>query len=68
MAELHVQTKKEHSSPVWIWIVIGLLIAAAVIYFVTTTNNNNDNTVNQNNTTSCIEAPQQFSTETFIAA
>ena len=35
MAELHVQTKKTNTTPAWIWIVVGLLIAAAVIYFVT---------------------------------
>ena len=36
MAEIHVQAKKPgQTTPDWIWIVIGLLIAAAVIYFVT---------------------------------
>ena len=46
MAELHVQTKKTNSSPAWIWIVIGLVIAAAVIYFVT----RNKETTQDNNT------------------
>lgn len=53
MAEIHVQAKKHQSTPAWIWIIVGLLIAAVVIYFVTTRDDKaNDTTVDKTNTTS----------------
>jgi hypothetical protein len=68
MAEIHVQSKKQqHTSPAWIWIIVGLLIAAAVIYFISTRNKSNQNNApNQTNTTSGIELPQQFTITTYI--
>jgi hypothetical protein len=33
MAEIHVQTKK-HSSPVWVWILLALIIVGALVYFL----------------------------------
>ena len=50
MAELHVQTKKHNTGiPIWVWAVIGILIAAAVVYFLTR-NKASDNTTNQTGT------------------
>lgn len=65
MAEIHVQTKKPHTTPAWIWILIGLIIAAVVVYLVTTRNKNQNNTQNQN-TTSGVELPQQFTGVTYV--
>lgn len=68
MAEIHVQTKKHpHSSPLWIWILIGLLIAAAVIYLVSTRNAGAEqqNKTNQNNTISRVESPAAFNLAAF---
>ena len=39
MAEIHVQTKKQSSSPVWLWIVLALLIIGAIVYYLMTRNN-----------------------------
>lgn len=70
MAEIHVQTKKQHAGSAWIWILIALIIAAVIVYFVVTGNNNNtnNNTISPNNTTSCIELPQQVSGSAFLAS
>jgi uncharacterized membrane-anchored protein YhcB (DUF1043 family) len=52
MAEIHVQTKKHNNTtPTWIWIVIGLLIAAVVVYLVMR-NKTTDNTPNNQTGTS----------------
>lgn len=69
MAEIHVQTKKHQSNPVWLWIIIGILIAAVVIYFVTrnkSTNNNANQT--QTNTTSFIDMNQHANTTFYLHA
>ena len=59
MAEIHVQTKKHHSSPAWIWIVVVLLIAAAVVYFLTRNQPANaENTNPAPNTTSYVTVAQ----------
>jgi flagellar basal body-associated protein FliL len=67
MAEIHVEAKKHHSSPVWIWILIGIIIAAIVIYFVTARNKSSQtNTQNQTNSTSAVELPQQFNNTNYV--
>lgn len=51
MAEIHVQTKKQSSSPGWIWIVVALLLIGALVYYLMNRNNqtqNNTNTVQPN--------------------
>jgi bacteriorhodopsin len=46
MAEIHVQTKKNTGSPMWIWIVVVVLIAAAVLFILMRNNKTDkDNTV-----------------------
>ena len=54
MAEIHVQTKKNTGSPMWIWIVVVVLIAAAVLFILMRNNKTDkDNTVP--NTTSYLQ-------------
>ena len=61
MAEIHVQTKKNNNTtPVWLWVLIGLLIAAAVIYFMTRDNKTNDDAVNKTPTTSYIAPAKEM--------
>ena len=60
MAELHVQTKKNsNATPMWVWILVGLVVIAAIAFFVLRNNDKNDNTrVDKANPTSFVQ-PQQ---------
>jgi hypothetical protein len=57
MAEIHVESKKNQSTPAWIWILVSLAIIGLVAYFLTrdsaTTNDQNTGT-NTNNSSSYI--------------
>ena len=44
MAEIHVQTKKQSSNLLWLWIVLGLLIIGAIVYYIVSRNNNQQQT------------------------
>ena len=60
MAEIHVEPKKHQaSSPIWIWILVGLIIIAAVVYFLMKNNNGNNQVApaNQTNSSSFIKSP-----------
>jgi hypothetical protein len=55
MAEIHVQAKKK-TTPVWIWIVVGVLVLAAIAYFLMRNKKTDQgNTVNKPVTTSFIQ-------------
>jgi len=54
MAEIHVEPKKK-ATPVWIWIILGVVVLAAIIYFaVRNKRTDNGNAVNKPNQTSYI--------------
>ncbi|HEU4634060.1 MAG TPA: hypothetical protein VFS22_08755 [Flavisolibacter sp.] len=55
MANIDVQTKRNTSSSVWLWILLAL-VAAAIIYFLTRDNNRNEGATDINNTTSYIQS------------
>lgn len=52
MAEIHVETKKHQSTPVWVWVLVTLAIVALAAYFLTRNNTTTDdqNTGNKNTT------------------
>jgi len=55
MAEIHVEPKKK-ATPVWIWVILGVVILAAIIYFaVRNKTGDNGNAVNKPNQTSYIQ-------------
>ena len=54
MAEIHVQPKK-HSSSLWLWILLALVVIAAV-YFLTRNNGKAENATDTMNTTSFVPA------------
>ena len=51
MAEINVQTKKNTSSSIWLWVLVAL-IAAAVIYFLTRDKDNTQRNATDTHTTS----------------
>lgn len=55
MADLHVETKKNHSSSAWIWILLLVLIAAIVGYFLLTRDNDADDVVTPASPTSYLD-------------
>lgn len=58
MAEIHVESQKHQSTPVWIWILVTLVIVALAAYFLTRNNNTttDPNTgVNNSGTTSYVQ-------------
>ena len=57
MAEIHVESKKNQSTPAWIWILVTLAIIGLVAYFLTrnnTTTNDQNTGTNSNNGSSYI--------------
>ncbi len=56
MADIHVETRKHNTTPVWIWILVTLAVVAVAAYFLTRNNTTvNKNTgVKNNNATSYI--------------
>ena len=38
MAEIHVETKKNQSTPAWVWILVTVAIVALAAYFLTRSN------------------------------
>lgn len=60
MADIHVETKKHNSTPVWVWILVALAILGLVAYFLTRDNDIDDEKVGvENNTTSYIQQPEK---------
>jgi hypothetical protein len=53
MAEIHVQPKK-HSSSLWLWILLALIVIA-VVYFLTRNNNRVERANDGMNTTSFVQ-------------
>lgn len=68
MAEIHVQTKKNTTSPMWIWIVVVLLIAAALVYILSRNNRTERNDTINTNTTSYLTLSEQPATGFLPAA
>lgn len=73
MAEIHVQARKQHVNPswMWAWIIIGLLVIAVVVYFVFMNKDNNQNNPqeiknNRNTPQPGAVVPQQFSDKTYV--
>ncbi len=55
MAEINVETKKNNSSSIWLWVVLALVVAA-VIYFLTRNKDKTDDAGAANrNTTSYVQ-------------
>ena len=57
MAEIHVQTKKNNTSSLWIWILVGLLIIAVVVYLIARNNKTDENGAVNKNSTSYNQLP-----------
>ena len=57
MAEIHVESKKHQSTPVWVWILVTLAIIGLLAYFLTRNNTttNDQNTGTSPNTSSYIQ-------------
>lgn len=56
MAEIHVEPKKQQSTPVWVWVLVTLVILGLAAYFLTRNNTTtNQNTGNKNNTSSYVQ-------------
>jgi hypothetical protein len=58
MAEIHVQPKK-NTTPIWLWILVGVVILAAVAFvLIRNKNNQKNNTATPPNETSYVQWPQ----------